>query len=102
MYYNFPKDYLIPVINNYINKDSPPSSATTPVDSRNRENCRSGVALSKRYPGCVERPVDQQYLSRAESPATFLERFAIENICGPESCVPARRFHASIGAIRRP
>ena len=22
MYYNFPKDYLIPVINNYINKDS--------------------------------------------------------------------------------
>ena len=22
MYYNFPKDYLIPVINNYINKDT--------------------------------------------------------------------------------
>ena len=37
------------------------------------------------------------------SPDTIFqpERFAIENICRPGPCIPARRFHASIGAIRR-
>ena len=30
-----------------------------------------------------------------------LERLVIENICGPGPYVPARRFHASIGAVRR-
>ena len=66
-------------------------------------SCRIAMRRSRRSMLATSAPpaVKDGYFQHYSGTEPFrLERFVIENICGPEHGVPARRFHAA-GAVRR-
>ena len=65
-------------------------------------SCRIAMRRSRRSMLATSAPpaVKDGYFQHYSGTEPFrLERFVIENICGPEPRVPARRFHAA-GAVR--